>query len=81
MSDEPDTIDFANLLTRLRHKLHTDLRLALKHLCRDVECLVLELGNTILSCVVDAGQELVVDEDVKLVSLPLAYAPELQTEL
>ena len=40
---EAHAVDLTDLLARLGHELHTDLRSALKHLGRDVKRLVLEL--------------------------------------
>ena len=51
--DQSHPIDFANLLAGLSHEFHANLCLALKHLGRNVERLVLELRDAVLARVVD----------------------------
>lgn len=52
-SDESHSVDFSNLLALLGDKFHSNLRLALKHFCRNVERLVLELRDAVFARVVD----------------------------
>ena len=79
--DKSHAVDFTNLFARLGDELDANLGLALEEPGRDGECLVLELGDAVLAGVVHRGQQLVVDENVELVGLPLTDAPELQAQL
>ena len=77
---EPDTVDFSDLLAGLGYELHAHLLLSLQQLGRDGEGFVFELRYTVLACVVDTGEQLIVDKDIELMGFPLAYAPVFQAE-
>ena len=77
---QTDFVDLADLFAGLGNELHTDLFLVLEQFGRYGIGLVLKFGDTVLARIVHLLHQYIVDENIKLMALPLAYAPVFQTE-
>ena len=64
---------------RLCHELHAHLLLILKHGGRQFVGFIFELGDTVLTSVIDRLYQYIIHKDVELMRLPLTYAPIFQT--
>ena len=73
-------INLTNLSVRLCHKLHAHLLLAFEHSGRQFVGFIFELGDAVLTCVIDGLYEYIIHKDVELMRLPFTHTPVFQTQ-